>query len=160
MGVKFEDHEEMVSDLDGSTENIRKLTLGIEGWSTKEITLKLTGEQANDLKAAAAVVEMYVGTNEAQKQLKTKSASIADREQSRAIREWANKIMPDLDGVTYPLSVHGRIPVPVKEAYVKAHPATATENKPSENGSGPPADEDVPTPSVPAKRPRGRAKVS
>jgi Lsr2 len=155
MGLKRNAREEMVSDLDGSTENIVPVTFGIEGWSSKTVTLKLTTGQADELAGAVEIMEKYAATNSARSQLVTKSPSVNDRARNRAIREWANKIMPDLDGVTYPLKERGRLPDSVSAAYDKAHAETTDEGP-----AGPPADEDVPTPSVPAKRPRGRAKVS
>jgi hypothetical protein len=113
---------QLVDDLDGTADdNISTVTFGLDGVSYE---IDLTEKNEDRLRD---VLEPFTGAarrtgGRAKRGAKVKSAPATDREQTRAIRNWARK-----NG--FDLSDRGRIPGNVIEAFETAHASSGKGRK-------------------------------
>lgn len=113
-----------VDDLDGSTEDIERVSFGLHG---KNYVIDLNPEHVKELdKALAPFVEKAspAGSSSASAPRKSRSTSAASSEDLSAIRTWAKENdveYRNASGEMTTVGDRGRIPQEVKDAYYAAH---------------------------------------
>jgi hypothetical protein len=117
----------LVDDLDGtSSDDISTVNFGLDG-TNYEIDLNgLNAERLRDTLERFIIAARRTGgrINRSADHAATATRSTANREQTKAIRDWAKR-----NG--HKVSAHGRIPADIVTAFEDAHAAPAPKKRPT-----------------------------